>query len=341
MNPRYRETYSQHRWLFLSIIAVAGAVALWINLAAPKTYRSSTSLWSDIAGGSASQAIGAPPPAAQEQSTLNELLRTQLFRNTVARRSGLAAYLRQHPSEGSGPKALLKRLSGPPSVDDRVAAALSAKLVTSTVEGPHVLKINFDGPTPALAYKTLATLVDEYRKQRSALQQDALTLYSNQVGVASRALSDARANLSTYLRDHSSASRSDPQLVQLSHTERNAVMRLADATDTLNQASTALNPAAVEASLQVIDPAELPTHATVGKKKLVVGLFAGLFAGLVTCLLGVVALTKLRGDVHEVTAEATVVRDGPKVRTDESFAESDAMAVAHSSDIRRRRSRSG
>jgi len=310
MNPGYIQTWREHRVLFLFPVVLAGVVALWLNLAAPKIYRSSTSLWSDIAGGSANQAIGAPAPAVQEQSTLNELLRTQFFRNTVAQKSGLTKYLEQHPSDGWGPKALMRKLSGPLALNDRIAGALSAKNVVSIVEGPHVLKVNFNGPTPAIALSTLTSLVSEFRKERSALSQDALSLYQKQVAEASSALAGARNNLSNYLREHPDSS-TDPRATQLSHAEREAVLRLADATDTLNQSSVgALNPASVETVLRVVDPAEIPTAAYGSHKKTLVGLIGGLFVGAVISMLGIVAMTRYRGRVRD----AEVVTRGPQHR---------------------------
>jgi uncharacterized protein involved in exopolysaccharide biosynthesis len=337
MNPGYIQTWREHRALFLFPVILAGAVALWLNLAAPKVYRSSTSLWSDIAGGSANQAIGAPAPAVQEQSTLNELLRTQFFRNTVARKSGLSDYLEQHPTDGWGPKALVRKLSGPLALNDRIAGALSAKKVVSTVEGPHVLKVSFDGPTPALALKTLTSLVAEFRKERNALSQDALSLYQKQVDEASQALAAARGNLSAYLRDHPDSS-TDPRATQLSHAERQAVLQLADATDTLNQASSsALNPASVQTVLRIVDPAEIPTAAAGSHKKMLVGLIGGLFVGAVISMLGIVAMTRYRGRVRE----AEVVTRGPQSRAGEVREMERQETVLRPDGLSERRTRSG
>src|SRR5690348_17217357 len=172
MNQRYLDTYRQHRLLFLLPLLIGVVLAVWFNLGAPKLYRSSTSLWSDTAGGSANDLTGAPPPAAQEQTMLNELLRTQYFTKAVARKSPLEDYLKAHPSQGWGPSALIAKLRGTPTIEERIASSLSIKRVTSLVLGPHVLQINYDGPTPMVSYQTLKAMVKEFEQQRDALRTD-------------------------------------------------------------------------------------------------------------------------------------------------------------------------
>ena len=101
MNPRYLETFRRHRILFLLTIVVAVVLATWASLGEPALYRSSTSLWSDTPTGAAT-AFGTPPPAAQEQTMLNELLTTQYFRTQVARGGPLAEYLEGAPPRAGG-----------------------------------------------------------------------------------------------------------------------------------------------------------------------------------------------------------------------------------------------
>src|SRR5436190_11055297 len=123
MNQRYLDTFRQHRLLYLLPILIGIVIAVWFNLGAQKLYRSSTSLWSDTAAGSANDLTGAPPPAAQEQTMLNELLRTQYFTKAVARKSPLEDYLKSHTSTGWGPSALTAKLRGAPTLDTRIASA--------------------------------------------------------------------------------------------------------------------------------------------------------------------------------------------------------------------------
>lgn len=337
MNPRYLETFRRHRTLFLVPPIVAMLLATWFNVGEPAMYRSSTSVWSDAPGGSAHEVTGAPPPAAQEQSMLNELLTTEYFRTNVARRGPLAKYLQRRPSEGWGPTALLSKLRGPGTLDERIAVALSPKRVTSLVQGPHVLKIDYDAPTPALAAGTLRALVTEFRRQRGVLGRDALTAYRKQLTAASEALTEARRNVANYRRDHPGSTSSDPQFRELAEAERNAVEQLAAATESLGEASAELDPAAFQTTLRVVDPAEVPTAPTAGPKRVVLGLGAGFFAGALVSILGIVALTKTwwpaRADEAGARGDAPAANGGTGA-PDESPALADAMAK------RRTRSRS-
>src|SRR5581483_11231958 len=103
MNSRYREAFRRHRILFVTPVLVAGALALWIALSAPKMYRSGATVWSDSAVGSQNSVFGALPPAGQDQQLLNELLTTRYFQTAIADSSPLGSYLRSHPDKGWGP----------------------------------------------------------------------------------------------------------------------------------------------------------------------------------------------------------------------------------------------
>jgi uncharacterized protein involved in exopolysaccharide biosynthesis len=345
MNPRYIETYRQHRLLFLLPLLIGMVLALWANLGKPALYRSSTSLWSDTAGGSVNDLSGAPPPAAQEQTTLNELLQTQYFPKAVAKRSPLEEYLKTHTSQGWGPGAVMSKLRGPDTLDDRIASALSSKRVTSLVLGPHVLKISYDGPTAQISYGTLTALVKEFEKQRNALRTDALNSYRDAVAAASKALRDARTEIASYVREHPDTSSSDPQMQALVHAERNALDQLSGATQGLNQsANTALGSS--QATLRVVDPPEVPTSAYSTHKKLAFSIFAGLFVGALISILGIVALTKTgRGaayaDVEVVRrgeVAGTVEKRAPPQREEPQATVTDALAAGRIHAKRRKRS---
>ena len=293
MNPRYRETFRRRRGLFILPIVLGAVIALWASLGSPKLYRSGASIWSDTVGGS--QAFGAPPPAAQDQAMLNELLKTNYFTHNVAHKSGLDVYLAHHSSDGWGPTALLRRLKGTPSIDDRIMTALGPKHVLSTVQGNHVLEITFDAQQPKLAQKTMAALIDEFKQQRGILEQDAIVSAQKQVEGATNALSKARSNLNSYLQSHpGSTTGSDPELRALTNAEHSAVRQLSAASDTLGQASGAvLNGSGIATSLKVLDAPRLPLGPSTGKKKVVESTLAGAFGGLVVSILAVVLMTKV------------------------------------------------
>ena len=314
---------------------LAMALALWFNVGEPAMYRSSTSVWSDAAGGSSPEMTGAPPPAAQEQSMLNELLTTEYFRTNVARRGPLAEYLERRPTQGWGPSALLAKLRGPGTLDERIAVALSPKRVTSLVQGPHVLKIDYDAPTPALAAGTLRALIAEFRRQRGVLGRNALTVYQKQLTAASEALTEARKNLADYRRDHPGSTVSDAQFRELVEAERAAVESLAAATESIGEASRALSPANFQTTLRVVDPPEVPTGPTAGPKRVVLGLGAGFFAGALVSILGIVALTKTRWPAR---ADEADVREEPPAANGGTAAPDESAVLADARAKRRTRS---
>jgi len=321
VNPIYPETFRRHRRLLLVPIALATVVTMWSTLAARPLYESATSVWSDNADGTA-EAYGAPPPAAQEQAMLAELLTTERFRTAVARQGGLDKYLAQHPPEGWGPMALVGKLRGARPLEARIAIALAPNRVLATPQGSHVLRITFDAPTPALAATTLRALVAQYIKQRTALHADALTDYRNQVVSASAALTKAREGIASYLLQHPDRanSRSNPQLATMLHSEQTALQQLATATQTLNQQSAAvLASSSVATTVRVVDPAEVPTAAVGSPKKLLQSLLAGPFAGFVVSVLGLVALARTRRSAGEDEDTA------PAARASEPEASSDDL----------------
>lgn len=306
MNQRYMDTYREHRVLFLLPVLVGMLFALWTAVGSPAVYRSSTSLWSDTAGGSANDLTGAPPPAAQEQTMLNELLRTRAFQTSVAEAGPLASYLRAHPSQGFGPSALMQKLRGAPSLDERIASALSPKRVTSLVLGPHVLEVSYDGPTPQVSYATLRVLISQYEKQRDALRADALDSYRTSVANASAALTAAKTKIQAYMRVHPGASASDPTVIALQHAERNALDQVSGAMQGLTDAAnTSLDSSTT--TLRVVDKPELPTAAYSRHKKLVFGMIAGLFVGALVSFIAIYALTKR---ANREVADVEVVRRG-------------------------------
>jgi hypothetical protein len=297
MNQRYMDTYRQHRVLFLVPLFVGMLFALWVSLGSPAVYRSSTSIWSDTAAGSANDLSGAPPPAAQEQTMLNELLRTQAFRTSVAEAGPLADYLRAHPTQGWGPGVLMQKLRGAPTLDEQIATALGPKKVTSLVLGPHVLRISYDGPTPEVSYGTLRALMSKYEQQRTELREDALGSYRAAVAAATR--------VQTYANEHPGVTATDPGMAALEHSARAALDSLEAATQGLaGAANDALN---TGTTLRVVDKPEVPLAAYGRHKTLLFGLVAGLFVGALVSLIAIYALTKRAGTT---VAEVEVVRRG-------------------------------
>jgi hypothetical protein len=304
VNPRYAEVFRTHRLVFLLPVVLAGAVALWVALAAPPMYRSSATLWSDAAGGSS----GYLSPSEQDQQLLNELLATRYFQGLVAEGSPLATYLEDHPAHGWAPTALLGRLRSAPTLDARIAAALGPTRVVTYVHGPHVLEVTHEAPAPELAQATLDVVVKQFIRNRGAFRRDALAAAERKIAEASKALDAARTDLMRYLDAHPGASTTDPQLKALVTTERLAVMTLTNATDTINRAAASLSS---ETVVRVVDSPETPLGPTTGRARLVMALFGGLFAGALVSILGIVAVAKARGGRGGLDAVGAEAPDTP------------------------------
>lgn len=296
----YRETFRRHRVLFLVPVVVALVFAAWSVVGAPKSYVSSASLWVDNAAPSGSSLDNVNPatvpPSQQEQTVLSELLSTETFVTAVADHSTLPAYLKAHPTEGSGPSALLSGLSGGggASMSTRLESALGAN-VSSAVPGPQVLQLSFAGPTPAVAQSTLNALVGQLQSSTAQFSTDygksQATYYQSQYQASASAASAARAQATGYLSQHPHATtQNSPTYSALIAASTAANTQLTQASSALRQAQNATGSGG--AIVRVIDPPSVPTAATSGKKAEAEGILGGLFGGVVISLLAVILMTK-------------------------------------------------
>jgi hypothetical protein len=197
-------------------------------------------------------------------------------------------------------------LRGTGSVDDRIASALGH--VTSTVAGPQVLTVAFQGPTPAVAAGTLSALLTEFDQERSATQRirglAQTHYYQGQVDAAQNTFDSAQQALLGYRSSHpGSTPGQDASLRGLTQAEKAASLRLSAARTNLDQAAIdAASPIASAAAFRVIDHPMIPTAPVGGKKKALMAIFAGLFVGGIITLLGTVGLTALEGRTGEAPA---------------------------------------
>ena len=310
MNPRYIQTFSRHRLLLCTPIALAVLISAWFVLGAPKSYQSTASLWLDNPPPDLTSVANTNPailpPANQEQSVLNELLATRTFRLAVGHAGPMADYLAHHGTAGWSPTALLAQLRATPSLDDRVASALGH--VSSTVAGPQVLQVSLQGPTPAVAAGTLKALLTEFNQDRSSTRrtraQATMAYYQGQLQAAQKAFLGAQQTLTSYRAAHPGATPGqDASLKALVQAEKAASQHLVDARNGLDQASIdAASPLSSTAAFRVLDKPSAPTGPVGGKKKAIMAIFAGLFVGGIISLLGTVGLTALEGDAGEAPA---------------------------------------
>lgn len=295
----YRQTFRRHRRLLSLPIVLAVIIASWTALGSAKTYVSTASLWVDSPA-SLDSSLGnlnpaVLPPSQQEQQVLTELLTTRDFAISVAHRSTLAQYLAAHRSGGFGPSALLSKLGGAGSLDDRIVAALDPSRVTMTVPGPQVLQISYTGPTSDVAKSTLQAIVTELQQDSARFSQQhsegALAYYRSQVQAASQAVAAARSQVNAFLRQHNGATAGDPNLSALQTAQNAATTQLNQANTNLSTAAGALKGGSSGSTVHEIDTPTTPTGPSSGKKVVVIAIIGGLFAGLLISFLAVVALT--------------------------------------------------
>jgi hypothetical protein len=294
MNPRYRETFRRHRLFFLLPVLLGTMLGLTFGLGSAKLYRSDATLVFKSLD-TASTQFGATPPAAHNQAMLNELLATHGFPEAVARRSPLQEYLKTHNSTSWTPAALLKRfLKGQPTLDDRIAEAFSSKRVTSIPSGSDFLEVSFEAPDPALAQATLRVLINQFLRQRSRLQGNALSAAVTQFTKARSQRTKAQAELRNYSNLHpGSTSTADPHLAALSNAQLQATRQLRDAANVMNTAMAAVNGGTgLPTTATVFDPPRLPVGATTGKKRVVQLMLVGAFVGGLLSFLAIMFLSR-------------------------------------------------
>lgn len=311
MNQSYVQTFQRHRLLFSLPVVIMTVLALWFVVATPKEYKAGAALFVDNPVTQPSSFVNPnpsePTPAAQAQQLLTELMATRSFRLKVGRKGPLTKYLATHPSEGWGPKGLLRQLRGTPSAEDRTWDALDEKHVITALPGGQIMSIELRGPTPEVAVGTLSALVATLGQERRAIdvarQQSAVTHFKNQMDTATSAINQIDATIA-------SGNVSPAQAQVLDQSRKAAVTRLKRGTRGYNQAALSLA-AAKEAppTYQLRDKPSLPAPAVSGMKKSVFGVVAGIFVGFLISFLAIVLLTgsdekREREELREVIARA-------------------------------------
>jgi len=308
MNPSYVQTFKRHRLLFSLPVIIMTLLALWFVLGTPKEYKAGASLFVDTPVTQPSSFNDPNPsdvtPAAQSQQLLNELLATRSFRLKIGRGGPLTSYLAAHPGEGWGPKALLGKLRGSSSPEDRTWNSLDAKHVITALPGGQIMSIELHGPTPEVAVGTLRALLrtfaDERREIDVARQERAVSHYKNQLKTAQAQLDDINTRIAS----------GDVSFTEGVALQRAAQARVRRATRALGQARFSFDAAKGSGPMyQVMDPPGLPAPAVSGMKKTVFGVVGGMFVGCLISLLAIVLLTSSDGRDRDDEREREELRE--------------------------------
>lgn len=167
-----RDVFRRHWKLLVLPIPLALLITIWVVASTPTMYQSQAAIWSNSTAAQAAAINATEPtpltPAAVQQSLLNELLSTNVFRTSVATTSPLGAWLAAHPQSTLTPSGLAGLLHGSPPMSERIKTALLSGTSTA-VQGPQVLSVSFQAQSPTLARETLSALLTNFAAQRSAL----------------------------------------------------------------------------------------------------------------------------------------------------------------------------
>jgi uncharacterized protein involved in exopolysaccharide biosynthesis len=289
MNPSYVQTFNRHRLLFSLPVVILAVLALWVVAGTPKQYKAGATIFVDTPPTEPSSFSDPNPgdvtPAWQSQQLLAELLATRSFRLKVGRKGPLTKYLAAHPTEGWGPTALLDKLRGSGSAQDRTWNALDAKHIMTAVPGGQVMSIELHGPTPKVAVKTLSALLATFEHERReitvARQKSAIDHFKSQIAGARTVIDRANTRYAN-----------GTALPEDALTLKAAETRLKRATRGLNQATLSLAATtSAPPTFEVRDEPSLPAPAVSGMKKSLFGVVAAIFVGCLISFLAIVLLT--------------------------------------------------
>jgi len=293
----YRHTFKAHWKLLIAPVIIGAVIAGWFTFGAAPRYRSTASLWLDN-GASVGSSMdsgantGSIGPASLESEVLAELLATPSFTEAVAKRSRLVSFYADGGSAGGfSPTALLARRHQRESPLGQ--AMLGVAGIKTTVVGPQVLMLEYDGPSPVVAQSVLRSLLAELRLASSkfgrSIGQAADSYYRRRLASATEVAQNTRAALSSYVRQHPSVGPEDPTYTQLSAEAQTAEARLATVKLNSSQAAVEDNSgnSADSATTLVLDPPSVSNTPTQGMSTQVTGVIAGAFGGIV---LGLAAL---------------------------------------------------
>jgi len=302
---RFLETVFRHRIIAILPIVLGLVLACGYELAQPRAYSTSASLWinSNVPGNqqTTNQYVD---PSTQQQSILRELLTTRTFALAVGHNGPLAGYLSGHPhSDVKGLAALpgIGALFGATgkTLDDRIASDLPTD-VTISAPGPQVVTITVQQPSASVAAGTTSEVIKQYQNQVIAAikanDQVSVNYYGTLVAQGQRTLQDAEQALTQYLDTHRNVPANgagDPTATQLVQSADLAQRDYDTQLQQYQQSKLNLANAGNQSGFQVIDGPITPSAPVSRVKQLLGAGIAGLLVGIVVSLLIISAMTAM------------------------------------------------
>jgi uncharacterized protein involved in exopolysaccharide biosynthesis len=302
---RFLETLFRHKLVAILPILLCLLVAAGYQVAQPKSYTSTGSLYIDatVPGNSPTNTANQyVDPSTLQESAIQELLTTRSFAIAVGDKGPLAAYLASHPrasSTGLAAVPLLSNLfsSSKGSVDDQVANNLPS-MVTLVTAGPQVVNITVAAPSPSVAAGTAQAVIDEYTSQTTAAltstDQVAVQYYDQQLSQAEATLQQAQQQLTAYLVAHPtvpSTGVGNATATELSQAVTLDTSSYQNVLSEYQSAELSLANVASQTGFQVLDAPTASASPVSSSKKLLGTGLAGLVVGLLVSVLLITALT--------------------------------------------------
>ena len=301
MKRNYAETFFRHRLLLTAPVLIAFALAAFYGLSQPRKYAAAAAVWTDRQipfDSTIGTNGGGDSPSMGQSALLSGLLASRTFLMDVAKRSPMAAEVRDSPDTDSA----LWRLAG---------------TVTVTTPGPQVLTIAVKEKTPERATGLAEAFVDEFiQTEQEKIRSRAQTQNDydkKQLDAAALQVQKAQESLTVYEQNHpgsagSAGSASDgPGKTDASETSLVGSLALAQQHySEASKAYTASSAALTEAGNGSLDLLDKPTNATpLSRRKAVLisgigGLLAG---GSISLLILLLLVTRDRAVREEADIE--------------------------------------
>jgi hypothetical protein len=177
-----------------------------------------------------------------------------------------------------------------------LAEAFSPADVSAVPVGPQVLKLNYDGPSPAVSRSALRSLIRQIGVAGSTfgegIGKSASASLRHKLTAANALVAGNQGSLAAYVRSHPTANANDNATyralaaeVRLAQAQRSAILAAS------RQANTEAQSNAGSATMKVLDSPSLPRGPATGLASKLKGVLGGAFAGLVLSLLALIVLT--------------------------------------------------
>lgn len=305
---RILEICFAHKLLLLAPFAAALIGTAGYVMVQPAAYPSSANIWVNGSG------AGTQSPAQTQSDTINQLLKSASFAQTVAAAGPLGKYLDAHPDavQDFSVQELLGRTQPPTPSADAIRLYLASH-VTVTQLGPSELTVTVTMPTPDVAKGTADALLSQLSAAEIAVRttptQTQLALYQAQLQDQSAILATDLAAVRAYRAAHPNL-QSDPKAAatdsQLAILQDRATVDEQVYLQLLSKIQQAQSDLALAnqpklAPFRIVDAPQTPLSQSRFGKQILIAIAAGLIVGLGAVGAMGALLVRLDTTIHAVS----------------------------------------